>query len=169
MWGVIPVEMQEEETADELFDHAVRLAEDKGLISRGDLVVITAGVPLGLSGTTNMLKVQVAGNTLITGLGCNKLKASGNVCICNNPAEFEKKFRAGDIVVASFTDNDMMGKLKDAAGIITETGDRYSHAAIVGMALDIPVIVNAENATKILKGGTFVTMDAEQGLVYSGR
>ena len=169
MWGVIPVEMQEEETADELFDHAVRLAEGKGLISRGDLVVITAGVPLGLSGTTNMLKVQVAGNTLITGLGCNKLKASGNVCICNNPAEFEKKFRAGDIVVASFTDNDMMGKLKDAAGIITETGDRYSHAAIVGMALDIPVIVNAENATKILKSGTFVTMDAEQGLVYSGR
>ncbi len=169
MWGVIPVEMQEEETADELFDHAVKLAEDKGLISRGDLVVITAGVPLGLSGTTNMLKVQVAGNTLITGLGCNKLKASGNVCICNNPAEFEKKFRAGDIVVASFTDNDMMGKLKDAAGIITETGDRYSHAAIVGMALDIPVIVNAENATKILKSGTFITMDAEQGLVYSGR
>ena len=169
MWGVIPVEMEEQATADELFDHAVKLAEDKGLISRGDLVVITAGVPLGLSGTTNMLKVQVAGNTLITGLGCNKLKASGNVCVCNNPAEFEKKFRAGDIVVASFTDNDMMGKLKDAAGIITETGDRYSHAAIVGMALDIPVIVNAENATKILKSGTFVTMDAEQGLVYSGR
>ncbi len=169
MWGVIPVEMEEQATADELFDHAVKLAEDKGLISRGDLVVITAGVPLGLSGTTNMLKVQVAGNTLITGLGCNKLKASGNVCVCNNPAEFEKKFREGDIVVASFTDNDMMGRLKDAAGIITETGDRYSHAAIVGMALDIPVIVNAENATKILKSGTFVTMDAEQGLVYSGR
>ena len=169
MWGVIPVEMEEQATADELFDHAVKLAEDKGLISRGDLVVITAGVPLGLSGTTNMLKVQVAGNTLITGLGCNKLKVSGNVCVCNNPAEFEKKFREGDIVVASFTDNDMMGRLKDAAGIITETGDRYSHAAIVGMALDIPVIVNAENATKILKSGTFVTMDAEQGLVYSGR
>lgn len=169
MWGVIPVEMEEQATADELFDHAVKLAEDKGLISRGDLVVITAGVPLGLSGTTNMLKVQVAGNTLLTGLGCNKLKASGNVCVCNNPAEFEKKFRAGDIVVASFTDNEMMGKLKGAAGIITETGDRYSHAAIVGMALDIPVIVNAENATKILKSGTFVTMDAEQGLVYSGR
>ena len=169
MWGVIPVEMQEEDTAEELFDHAVELAEDRGFISRGDLVVITAGVPLGLSGTTNMLKVQVAGNTLITGRGCNALKASGNVCVCSSPTEFGKKFRAGDIVVASLTDNDMMDKLKDAAGIITETGDRYSHAAIVGMALDIPVIVNAENATKILKSGTFVTMDAEQGLVYSGR
>ena len=169
MWGVIPVEMQEEETADELFDHAVKLTEDKGLISRGDLVVITAGVPLGLSGTTNMLKVQVAGNTLLTGRGCNALKASGKVCVCNSAEDLAKTFRPGDIVVVSATNNDMMPQLKDAAGIITEQGDRYSHAAIVGIALDIPVITEAKNATRILKSGTFVTMDSEQGLVYSGR
>ena len=169
MWGVIPVEMQEEETADELFDHAVKLTEDKGLISRGDLVVITAGVPLGLSGTTNMLKVQVAGNTLLTGRGCNALKASGNVCVCNSAEDLAKIFRPGDIVVVSATNNDIMPQLKDAAGIITEQGDRYSHAAIVGIALDIPVITEAKNATRILKSGTFVTMDSEQGLVYRGR
>ena len=169
MWGVIPVEMQEEETADDLFDHAVKLTEDKGLISRGDLVVITAGVPLGLSGTTNMLKVQVAGNTLLTGRGCNALKASGNVCVCNSAEDLAKTFRPGDIVVVSATNNDMMPQLKDAAGIITEQGDRYFHAAIVGIALDIPVITEAKNATRILKSGTFVTMDSEQGLVYSGR
>ena len=169
MWGVIPVEMQEEETADDLFDHAVKLSEDKKLISRGDLVVITAGVPLGLSGTTNMLKVQVAGNTLLTGRGCNALKASGNICVCNSADDLAKNFRPGDIVVVSATNNDMMPQLKDAAGIITEQGDRYSHAAIVGIALDIPVITEAKNATRILKSGTFVTMDSEQGLVYSGR
>lgn len=169
MWGVIPVEMQEEETADDLFDHAVKLSEDKKLISRGDLVVITAGVPLGLSGTTNMLKVQVAGNTLLTGRGCNALKASGNICVCNSTDDLAKNFRPGDIVVVSATNNDMMPQLKDAAGIITEQGDRYSHAAIVGIALDIPVITEAKNATRILKSGTFVTMDSEQGLVYSGR
>ena len=169
MWGVIPVEMQEEETADDLFDHAVKLSEDKKLISRGDLVVITAGVPLGLSGTTNMLKVQVAGNTLLTGRGCNALKASGNICVCNSADDLAENFRPGDIVVVSATNNDMMPQLKDAAGIITEQGDRYSHAAIVGIALDIPVITEAKNATRILKSGTFVTMDSEQGLVYRGR
>ena len=169
MWGVIPVEMQEEETADDLFDHAVKLSEDKKLISRGDLVVITAGVPLGLSGTTNMLKVQVAGNTLLTGRGCNALKASGNICVCNSADDLAENFLPGDIVVVSATNNDMMPQLKDAAGIITEQGDRYSHAAIVGIALDIPVITEAKNATRILKSGTFVTMDSEQGLVYSGR
>lgn len=168
-WGVIPILMEEEDTADELFDHAVEKAEQKGLIKRGELAVITAGVPLGMSGTTNMIKVHVAGNTLITGKGCNKLKKSGKVCVCRSMEELEHNFRPGDILVVEQTTNDMMSKLKDAAGIVTETGDRYSHAAIVGMALDIPVIVAARNAGSILKSGTFVTIDAEQGIVYSGR
>ena len=169
LWGVTPVVMKEANTADELFDHAVELAEQKGLIARGELVVIAAGVPVGLSGTTNMMKVQIAGNALVTGKGANKLKASGNVCVCSNDEDLEKKFRAGDIVVVEQTTNEMVHKLKDAAGIITETGDRYSHAAVVGMTLEIPVITSARNATKILKSGTFVTMDAEQGIVYNGR
>ena len=169
LWGVTPVVMEEANTADELFDHAVELAEQKGLIARGELVVIAAGVPVGLSGTTNMMKVQIAGNALVTGKGANKLKASGNVCVCSNDEDLEKKFRTGDIVVVEQTTNEMVHKLKDAAGIITETGDRYSHAAVVGMTLEIPVITSARNATRILKSGTFVTMDAEQGIVYNGR
>ncbi len=169
LWGVTPVVMKEENTADELFDHAVELAEQKGLISRGELVVIAAGVPLGLSGTTNMMKVHIAGNALVSGKGCNKLKASGNVCVCSGIEDLEKNFRAGDIVVVEQTNNEMVYKLKGAAGIITETGDRYSHAAVVGMTLDIPVITSARNATHILKSGTFVTMDAEQGIVYNGK
>ena len=169
LWGVTPVVMEEANTADELFDHAVELAEQKGLIARGELVVIAAGVPVGLSGTTNMMKVQIAGNALVTGKGANKLKASGNVCVCSNDEDLEKKFRAGDIVVVEQTTNEMVHKLKEAAGIITETGDLYSHAAVVGMTLEIPVITSARNATRILKSGTFVTMDAEQGIVYNGR
>ena len=169
LWGVTPVVMKEANTAAELFDHAVELAEQKGLIARGELVVIAAGVPVGLSGTTNMMKVQIAGNALVTGKGANKLKASGNVCVCSNDEDLEQKFRAGDIVVVEQTTNEMVHKLKDAAGIITETGDRYSHAAVVGMTLEIPVITSARNATRILKSGTFVTMDAEQGIVYNGR
>ena len=168
-WGVVPILMEEEDTADELFDHAVEKAEQKGLIRRGELAVITAGVPLGMSGTTNMIKVHVAGNTLITGKGCNSLKKTGKVCVCRNMEELEHNFELGDILVVEQTSNEMMSKLKDAAGIVTETGDRYCHAAIVGMALDIPVIVAARNAGSILKSGTFVTIDAEQGIVYSGR
>ena len=167
-WGVIPLQLDEEKTADDLFDHAVGAAEHRGLVSRGELVVITAGLPLGMSGTTNMIKVHVAGRILISGKGVNNLKASGNVCVCQGLDDLEQNFRPGDIVVVSQTTNEMMPKLKDAGGIITETGDRYSHAAIVGMALDIPVITSARNATRILKSGAFITVDGEQGTVYSG-
>ena len=167
-WGVIPLQLDEEKTADDLFDHAVGAAEHRGLVSRGELVVITAGLPLGMSGTTNMIKVHVAGRILISGKGVNNLKASGNVCVCQGLDDLEQNFRPGDIVVVSQTTNEMMPKLKDAGGIITETGDRYSHAAIVGMALDIPVITSARHATRILKSGAFITVDAEQGTVYSG-
>lgn len=168
LWGVVPLKLEEENIADELFDHAVDIAEKKGLIERGELVVITAGLPLGVSGTTNLIKVHVAGHILVAGKGINKLKASGNICTCKSIEELEENFRPGDIVVIPETTNEMMPKLKDAAGIITETGDRFSHAAIVGMALDIPVITGARNATDILKTSTFVTVDAEQGTVYSG-
>ncbi len=58
--------------------------------------------------------------------------------------------------------------LRAASGIITEKGGADSHAAVVGLSLDIPVIVGAENATAILKSGTTVTIDAARGIVSSG-
>ncbi len=58
-WGVYPVICQEKQNTDELFDHAVEVSKNAGVIKRGDLAVITAGIPLGISGTTNMLKVQI--------------------------------------------------------------------------------------------------------------
>jgi pyruvate kinase len=58
-WGVIPVICDEKQNTDELFDHAVEVSKKIGALKKGDLAVITAGIPLGISGTTNMLKVQV--------------------------------------------------------------------------------------------------------------
>lgn len=57
-WGVYPVFMDEKENTDELFDCAVKAAESAGYISKGDVVVLTAGIPLGVAGTTNMIKVD---------------------------------------------------------------------------------------------------------------
>ena len=55
--------------------------------------------------------------------------------------------------------------LRSAGGIIVEKGDESCHAAVVGLSLDIPVIVGAENAVKILKSGTTVHLDAMKGIV----
>ena len=56
-WGVIPIWIARESTADDLFEVAVRAAEEAGYIKGGDKVVLTAGVPLGVSGNTNMIRV----------------------------------------------------------------------------------------------------------------
>ena len=68
-WGVVPALVDEVGDTDTLFERAVDAAEKTGLVESGDLVVITAGVPLGISGTTNMMKVHVVGHVLLTGDG----------------------------------------------------------------------------------------------------
>ena len=166
-WGVQPLLLPKEDDADALFNSAVAAAEEAGLVSRGDLTVLTAGVPLGVTGTTNLIKVQVAGNILVKGKGYTKKKVCGPICVAKDAEELKKNFVAGDIVVVPETTNEMLPELKSAQAVIAEHGGSNSHAAIVGLTLDIPVIVNAANATEILKSGAVVQVDAETGTVSS--
>jgi pyruvate kinase len=57
-WGVTPFQVEEKNDVFELFDHAIQVAKEHGVISTGDIAVITSGVPMGISGTTNMIKVE---------------------------------------------------------------------------------------------------------------
>ncbi len=168
-WGVTPLIMEPKDDADELFDHAVDVVEKAGLISMGDITVITGGVPLGVSGTTNILKVHVAGHILITGQGINDKSVSANLCVCKNVTDLQKNFKTGDIIVAKETTNEMMEQIRGASGLIVEGGGADSHAVIVGLSLDIPVITRAEYATSILKTGAYVTLDAKEGIVSCNR
>jgi pyruvate kinase len=167
-WGVVPIMVDEKDNTDALFDHVVDVARKKELVKNGDLVVITAGVPLGISGTTNLLKVQLVGDVLVSGMGVTKGSVCGNLCVCADEADAEKNFKEGDILVVPQTSNKILRIIKMASGLVTEDGGMNSHAAIVGLALDKPVIVAAQNATKILKSGTTVTVDAARGIVFSG-
>ncbi len=165
-WGVIPLMAEEMMTnTDDLIHHAVQKAVQAGLLKNGDLVVITAGVPLGVSGTTNLMKVHIVGDVLVTGTGANKGTVTSTLCVCNNEDDARKHFESGQILVIPKTSNAIMPLLKNAAGIITEEEGLDSHAATAGLALDIPVIVGAAHATFILRSGTSVTIDAEKGIV----
>ena len=167
-WGVIPLMADEKDNVDELFDHAVDCSMKAGYLNNGDLVVITAGAPLGVSGTTNLLKVHLVGNILVQGKGATNYTACGNLCVAADEDAALQNFRPGDILVIPATSNRLLPLLKEAAGIITETPGLNSHAAIVGMALEKPVLVDATNATRILKSGTTVTLDGERGVVMFG-
>ena len=163
-WGVIPLLLEEKSNAEELFDYAVDEAESAGFIEKGDVVVLTAGVPLGVSGTTNLIKVQVAGHILIKGRGVNDKKVSANLCVCRTEDDL-RNFKEGDIIVASDTNNQMMHQMRQASGLIVEADSENSHAAIAGLSLDIPVLIGAKNATDILKSSAYVELDCEHGIV----
>ena len=147
----------------------VETARRRGLVHDGDLVVITAGLPLGVSGTTNLLKVQLVGDVLVSGIGVTKGSVCGNLCVCKDEKEASERFKEGDILVVPETSNEILSILKSASAVITERGGANSHAAIVGLTLGKPVIVGAQNATQLLKSGTTVTVDAARGIVFSGQ
>ncbi|MEG0570701.1 MAG: pyruvate kinase [Oscillospiraceae bacterium] len=164
-WGVIPIMVDEKSYTDELFEHSVQRAVEHKLLSSGDLVVVTAGVPLGISGTTNLMKVHVVGHILVSGKGITQEIICGNLCVCKNEEEAHKTFKAGDILVIPETSNNILSIMQNASAIITEKDGINSHAAIVGLALKKAVILDAHNATAILKSGTTVTVDAGRGIV----
>ena len=164
-WGVVPLMSRIMDTTDDLFNHAVECAVKEGYLENGDLVVITAGVPLGISGTTNLMKVHVVGDVLVMGEGVGEKTVTAPLCVARTAEEAIRNFVNGDILVMPETDNSIMRILRAASGIITETPGKDSHAAVVGLSLDIPVVVGAENATHILKSGTTVTVDSVKGIV----
>ena len=166
-WGVEPVMIEESDTTDALFERAVEAAQKHGYVKQGDITVITAGVPLGVSGTTNMLKVQVVGHILANGEGINKQKVHGRLCVCHSKEDLINSYQPGDIVVAKDTDNEMMKQLKSATGIVVENGSFDAHAVTVGLSLDIPVLLNVKQATDILMKGVFVSLDCENGVIVA--
>ncbi len=169
IWGVQPVLIGDAKSTDEIFDLSVEKAIEQGYIDNGDLVVITAGVPVGVSGATNLIKVHIVGEVLMKGMGVGNNAASGKVCSAKTVSELGDKFEEGDVIVSVATDKDMIKYIEKASAIIVEEGGLSSHAAIVGLSLGKPVIVGAENAINILKDGQMVTVDAIRGLVYSGK
>ncbi len=164
-WGVIPLMIGEADNTDDLFELAVQAGENAGLLHDGELVVMTAGVPLGVSGTTNLMKVHVVGHILVTGKGVTRESCCGRLCVCGDAEDAQKDFKDGDILVVSQTSNAMLPLVRKASGLILEDDNPNGHGAIAGMSLNLPVIIGAEGATKILKSGAVVTLDADRGVV----
>jgi len=168
VWGVYPQVAPQVNSTDEMLDIAVEAAVKSGIVKHGDLVVITAGVPVGETGSTNLMKVHVIGDMIAKGQGIGRKSAFGKVVIAKTAEEALNKMVEGGILVTYSTDADMVKALEKAAAIITEEGGLTSHAAVVGLSLGIPVVVGVQNATSILKDGQEITVDAGFGAIYQG-
>lgn len=168
-WGVYPVKSKNVETTDDIINMAVQSVVEQGYARQGDLIVITAGVPVGEAGSTNLIKVHTIGEPILkgTGIGCKAVTNAARVV--SSLDKLESSFEDGNIIVAVSTEKDLIKYMERSSGIITEEGGLTSHAAIVGLSLGIPVIVGAKGATKDLKDGETITMDSDSGLIYRGQ
>ena len=168
-WGVEPIMMPYASSTDELVDFAVQAAAQAGVVHEGDLVVVTAGVPVGVAGTTNMIRIQQVGGALVNAVGIGEKKASGPLCICRSTDEVAEKFQPGDVLVVPYTTNELLPYIRQAAAVITEEASVECHTATIGLALDKPVIVGAAGAVQRLTDGTMVTVDCARGRVRAMR
>ncbi|MCX7780793.1 MAG: pyruvate kinase [Negativicutes bacterium] len=168
LWGVVPVRGKSSRNTDEMVNLSVTSSIAAGIVKDGDLVVITAGVPVGMSGTTNMIRVHVVGNILLKGAGVGQKSATGTVSIVSSLKDIKTKFTPGDILVVNSIDEETAQYAVKASAIIAEEGGLTSHAAIIGVSYGIPVVVGVDGATERLTDGAVVTVDAARGLIYQG-
>ena len=169
-WGITSLLMGPAKSTDELIEMSTALAQKNGYLHNGELAVVTAGVPVGVSGTTNMIKIHMVGNCLSTGVGVGRenadlTSASGKACVCRTLDEVRAKFKPGMVLVVPSTTNEMLEYVRDAAALVVEEAGLNSHAAIAGKALLKPTIVGALGACSHIRDGLDIAVDCAHGSV----
>jgi pyruvate kinase len=167
VWGVKPLLVLDLPSATQTFQAAINVAQENHLLQDGDLVVMTAGTLQGVPGSTDLIKVEMVTAMLGKGVGIGQGLVSGRARVAHS-ARGLNDFNSGEILVASATNADFVDLIRRAAGVITEEASLTSHAAIIGLRLGVPVIVGFKDATKSIREGAILTLDAQRGMVYSG-
>jgi pyruvate kinase len=167
VWGVRPLLVLDLPSSTQTFHAAMSVAQEKHLLNDGDLVVMTAGTLQGVSGSTDLIKVDVVTAVLGRGIGIGEASVSGRARVAHNSLEVND-FNDGEILVVPHTSADFVEVIRRAGGIVTEDDSPTSHAAVIGLRLGVPVIVGVKNATEIIRDGAILTLDTRRGLVHSG-
>ncbi|HIK05794.1 MAG TPA: pyruvate kinase [Trichormus sp. M33_DOE_039] len=167
VWGVKPLLVLELPSTGQTFQAAINVAQENKLLFEGDLVVMTAGTLQGVSGSTDLIKVEVVTAILGQGIGLGQGSISGRARVAHTGLD-ATNFNPGDILVASHTGAEYVDAIRKAGGIITEDESLTSHAAVIGLRLGVPVIVGVKKATEVIRDGAILTMDLQRGLIYSG-
>ncbi|WP_126147249.1 pyruvate kinase [Synechococcus elongatus] len=167
VWGVQPLLVVDLPSTSQTFRAALNVAQERTLLKEGDLVVMTAGTLPGVSGSTDLVKVEIVTAVIARGIGVGQGSVSGKARVIHNAAE-AATLAQGEILIATQTSADYIEAIRKASGIVTEEEGLTSHAAVIGLRLGIPVIVGVKNATSVVRDGSILTLDVKRGLLYSG-
>ena len=167
-WGVYATVADKPSSTDEMFNLASKVSQEEGYASEGDLIIITAGVPVGEKGTTNLMEIQMIGSKLVQGQGVGEEAIIAKAVVAGTAEEAVAKATEGAILVTKTTDKEYMPAIEKASALVVEEGGLTSHAAVVAIAQNIPVIVGAADATSLINNDEVITVDPRRGIVYRG-
>ncbi|MCE5196894.1 MAG: pyruvate kinase [Negativicutes bacterium] len=168
VWGITPLVVPNMPDTDSMVNEAVGTALDAECIANGDLIILTAGVPVGIPGSTNMMQIVTVGDILVRGVCIGECNVVGRAVVAFSPEEAEAKMHQGDILITKSVDGDYLPAIKKAAALVTEEGGLSSSGAIFGLNLNILAMVGAENATSFIKTGQEITVD-RYGRIFRGK
>ena len=168
-WGVYPIRATLASSIDDLFYESINILKNIKFVKEGELVILTAGMPLGKAGSTNIMMVKTVGKLLCKGMGIGKHKISARACVAKNAKELEETFSDGDIIVTIGVYKDMLPYIQKSSGIITVEGGLTSQGAIVGINYHLATVVGVGEAMNSIKTGDIISIDATTGEIYEGK
>jgi pyruvate kinase len=168
VWGVHPIVTDGTKNTDHLLNLSVSATIDKGYASYGDLLIITAGVPTGKAGSTNLMKLHVVGDVLVKAQGIGRKSTVAEAVLIRSAKDLKEKEVEGKIVVVQSVEPEYTESLESAAGLVTVEGGLTSQGAIIGLNIGLPTIVGAKDALDVIQDDMLITIDAEQGSIYDG-
>lgn len=168
-WGVYPIRATLASSIDDLFYESINILKNIKFVKEGELVILTAGMPLGKAGSTNIMMVKTVGKLLCKGMGIGKHKISARACVAKNAKELEENFNDGDIIVTIGVYKDMLPYIQKSSGIVTVEGGLTSQGAIVGINYHLATVVGVGEAMNSIKTGDIISIDATTGEIYEGK
>lgn len=167
-WGVKSILLDNYEDIDLMISEAIEEAKKENYLSSGDKVIVTAGVPVGLSGSTNLIKIENIEEIIARGTGLGNGKITAKAIVVNELNDLVNFFKNGNIIVSKFTNKEMMPYIKIAGGLVTEQAGYTSHGAVVGVSLGIPTIVGAKDIVEKIKTGEILSINSSEGTISEG-
>jgi len=170
VWGCHSIMGEiKDDTEQEIFDLASAKALESKIVKNGDLIVVVAGVPVGVAGSTNMIKIEVVGDVLARGVAHGEGVVSGQAAVIK-VADEGASFMPDDILVTTETNDKMMSMVRKAKAVIIGSDQPINtlHAETACLALQIPLLICTERVVDLIQTGAAITIDMNDGFVYNG-
>jgi len=165
-WGIFPLVMTCQTDTDNFINQASSCVISSGLLKEGELVVLSAGYPVGGTGSTNTLQIQLLGHIFLRGKGLGKVNfAEGKLVLCEKREDM-KIVMENDIVAVKRCDIYIRNIINKIKGLIIADENISPEEYRFLSDSNIPVVIGVPGIFKSFSSGDFVKIDVERGIVY---